>query len=127
MKKHCIECVCIILQLKKIFGKLFKVFHKFADTANALIPDFGVSTAILNTIDISLKWCKLSFVHLRGQVKAHHFPERTNVRRQYFSFPYKFLGIIGRKRLEQPFWIMVWIYYFLLNGIRLDLDLVNSY
>ena len=37
MKKHGSECVRIILLLKKIFKKHFKVFNKFADTANEFI------------------------------------------------------------------------------------------
>ena len=56
-------------------------------------------TAILNIIDISRKWCKLNFGPLRRLVKSRHFPERINARRQYFYFLWKFLGIIGRKRL----------------------------
>ena len=47
-------------------------------------------------------------------------------RKQYFQFLFKFLGIIGRKRLVPSFWIMIWIYYYLSKGIRLDLDLNNS-
>ena len=43
-----------------------------------------------------------------------------------FIFLNKFLGIIGRKWFGQPFWIMIWGYYYLLNRIRLDLDLGNS-
>ena len=42
------------------------------------IPNFGVSTAILNTIDILLRWCKWNFDPLQGQVKAHNFHERKN-------------------------------------------------
>ena len=49
------------------------------------------------------------------------------MRKQYFYLTYKFLGIFGRKRFQQHFWIMIWIYYHLLNQIILDLDLVNSY
>ena len=92
-----------------------------------LIPDFGVCTAILNTTDISHRWCKLNPGPLRGAVKSHDFTERIDARRKYFYFPHKFLGIIGRKRLGQPFWIIIWIYYYLLNGITLDLDLANFY
>ena len=90
-----------------------------------VIPNFGVTTAILNTIDISRSWCKLNFGPLRGQAKSHDFPERIDATRQYFYFLYKYLGIIGRKRLGQPFWIMNWVYYYLLNRIRSDLDLDN--
>ena len=45
--------------------------------------------------------------------------------RQYFYFLYKFVGISGWKRLGQLFWIVIWIYYYLQNGIRLELDLSN--
>ena len=34
--------------------------------------------------------------------------------------------LIDRKRLGQSFRMMVSVYYYLLNGIRLDLDLDNS-
>ena len=82
--------------------------------------------AIINTIEISRRWCKLNFAPLRGQVKSCHFPERIDRRRKYIYFLYKILGIIHRKRLVQLFWIMIWIYYCLLNKFRLDLDLDNS-
>ena len=49
---------------------LRKSFYSFLS-----IPDFGVSTAILNTADISRSWCKLNFGPLRGHVKSCHFPE----------------------------------------------------
>ena len=88
----------------------------------AIVPDFGVSTAILNTIYISRKWCKLNLGLLRGLVKSRHFPERIDARRQYIQ--------IYRNNWQKApwatFWIMIWIYYYLLNGIRLDLDLDNS-
>ena len=92
----------------------------------SLIPDLGVSTAILNTIDISRRCCKLNFGPLQGQVKARNFPERIDARRNCLYFPHKFIGAIGRKRLGQAFWIMIWIYYYLFNKITLDLDLENS-
>ena len=88
--------------------------------------NFRVSMTILYTKDLSHMWCKLYFGLLRGHVKSHHFPERIDKRRHYFHFLYKFLGVIGRKQLEQPFWIMTWIYYYLLNRIRMDLALDNS-
>ena len=44
-----------------------------------------------------------------------------------FKFLYKFLGIIGRKRLGQNFWIMISVYYYLLKGIRLELGLDNTF
>ena len=37
-----------------------------------LIPDFGVSTAILDPVDIFRKWCKLSFGLFRDHVKSRH-------------------------------------------------------
>ena len=82
--------------------------------------------AILNTIEFSRRWCKLDFAPLRGQFKSCHFPERIDGRRKNIYFLYKIIGIIRRKRLVQPFWIMIWIYYCLLNRFRLDLDLDNS-
>ena len=42
MKKHGSACVCFILLLKKILGKQFKVFHKFADTANEFTRLFSL-------------------------------------------------------------------------------------
>ena len=90
------------------------------------IPDFGVSTAILHTTDISRRLCKLNFGSLRGHVKLHHFFEGRDASIQHFYFLCKFLGIIGRKRLRQPFWIITSVYYYLLSGIILDLDLDNS-
>ena len=48
------------------------------------IPNFDVSTAIINTTGISCRWCKLNFGPLRGHVNSRHFPERINARRQYF-------------------------------------------
>ena len=92
----------------------------------SIIPNFRVNTDILNIIDIFYRWCKLNLGLLRGHVKSCHFPERIDTRRQYLWFFYKFLGIIGRKWLGQPFRIMNWVYYYLLNRIRLDLDLDNS-
>ena len=49
-----------------------------------------------------------TFGPLQGQVKTRDFPEAINAKRHYFYFPYKVLGIIGTKRLRQPFWIMIW-------------------
>ena len=34
------------------------------------IPDFGVSTAILNPVDVFRRWCKMRFGLLRGHVKS---------------------------------------------------------
>ena len=37
------ECICIISLFKKIFGKHFKVFHKFVDTVDKFINLFPVT------------------------------------------------------------------------------------
>ena len=100
-----------------------KVLLKTA--VSCLIPNFGVSRAIWNTTDISSGWYKLNFGLLRDQVKSSYFLERIDARRQYFCFFKKLFGIIDRKRLGQPFWIMIWIYHYLLNQIKLGLDLDN--
>ena len=63
------------------------------------IPDFRVSTAIINHIDIVCRWCKLNFGPKRGQVKSCYFSERIHVWRKYFYLLYKFLGIIAWKQL----------------------------
>ena len=34
------------------------------------IPDFRVSMAILNPVEISCRWCKLNFRAIQGQVKS---------------------------------------------------------
>ena len=50
----------------------------------------------------------------RNQVKSRHFPEKIQARRQHF----------GKKRIGKPFRTVIWIYYYLLNKIKLDyLDL----
>ena len=88
--------------------------------------DYGVTTAILNTIDIFRSLCKLNFGPSQCHVKSCHFPQRRDARRQYFYFLHKFLGKVVTKRLEERFWIMIWVYHYFLIGIRLDLDLDNS-
>ena len=39
------------------------------------ISDFGVSTAILDPLDVFRRWCKLNFSPMRDQVKSRHFSE----------------------------------------------------
>ena len=51
----------------------------------------------LNTTNISHRWCKLNFGPLRSHVKSHHFPERIDVRIQYFYF---FVQISGNNWQE---------------------------
>ena len=62
-----------------------------------LIPDFGVSRAIL---DIFRRWCKLNFGSSQSHVKSYHFFD-------------------GQEITWVRFWILIWVYYYLLNGIRL--------
>ena len=90
------------------------------------IPNFGVSTAILNPQDVFRRWCKLRFRPMRDQVKSHHFSEQIGARRSYFHFLYKFIGIISYKQLRQLYRKLIWIHCHLLNGIGLYLDLHNS-
>ena len=117
-------CTCTC----SFFFCFFFFLHVFVYTNTTffyIIPDFGVSTTILYTIDISRRWCKLNFRPLRYQVTSGYFSARIDARRQYFCLLYKFLVIICKKRLGQHFWLMILIYY-LLNGIRLDSNLGNS-
>ena len=90
------------------------------------ISDLGVSTAILNPVDVFRRWYKLSFWPMRDQVKSRHFSEQTGARRPYFHFLYKYFRIISYKQRGQLFWKLIWIYCYLLNGIGLDLELHNS-
>ena len=55
--------------------------------------DFGVNAVILNPADIFLRWCKLNFGPMQGQVKSRHFSERIDAKRNHFNFLYKFPGI----------------------------------
>ena len=41
-------------------------------TTKSAIPDLGVSTAILNPVDIFCRWYKLNFGPLRDHVKLRH-------------------------------------------------------
>ena len=63
---------------------------------------------------------------MRDQVKSRHFSEQIDAQRPYFHVLYRFIGIISYKQLGQLFWKLIWIYYYLLNEIGLDLDLHNS-
>ena len=51
---------------------LDKIFKKKQEIS-VLIPDFGVSTPILNHAEIFRRWCKLNFGLLRGHVTSRHF------------------------------------------------------
>ena len=69
-------------------------------------------------------WSKLNFGPFRGQ--SCHLPELDRrLRRHYFYLFIQFLRKIGRKWLGQTFWISIWVYNYLLKGIRLELGLDN--
>ena len=107
--------------LSNYLTKCLSSLHKWNEHKLTTIPNFRVSMTIVNTIDISCRQCKLNFEPLQSQVKSCHFLERRDVRRQYF-----YLSIqIFWNNWHKTTWIMIWIYY-LLNRIRLDLDLNNS-
>ena len=62
------------------------------------IPNIGVSTTILNPIDIPCRWYKLNFGLLQSQVKLYHFYDLIEAKRQFFFyFLYIFLEIIDWK------------------------------
>ena len=67
-----------------------------------ILPAFGVSTAILNLVDIFPRWCKLNFGLSGGHVEItpfhSNFIERVGTRRQYFYFLNVFLGITDKER-----------------------------
>ena len=63
------------------FWELWILFH-----AIGAIADFRVSTAILNTIRVSRRWCKFNFVPLKTQVKSCHFSEGRDGRKKCFYF-----------------------------------------
>ena len=90
------------------------------------IPYFGGQHGHVKYDRFFRRWCKLNVEPFRGQVKSRHFSERKDTRRQYFYFSYRFFGIIDAEQLGQPFQILTWIYYYLLNGTGLGLDLDNS-
>ena len=75
----------------------FEIFHpqKFG-MEKYVIPNFEVSTAILNPVGIFCRWCYFGL--LQGQVKSLHFLEKIEAKRKYFYFLYIFLGIIGLRR-----------------------------
>ena len=54
------------------------------------VPDFGVSTVILNLVDIFSRGCKLNFGLQRGHVKSRHFttvlPKRQTRGDNIFTF-----------------------------------------
>ena len=53
--------------------QLFIASLSFWHVFLSLKPDFEVSTANLNPVDIFRRWCKLNFGLLRGHVKSRHF------------------------------------------------------
>ena len=73
--------------------KVVNMVSTFVKTSS--IPAFRVSTTILNPEDVFSRQRKLNFEHMQGQVKSRQFSERIGVRRQYFHFLNKILGIIS--------------------------------
>ena len=69
----------------------FEIFNQQKFGIKMPIPNFGVSTTILDPVD---RWSKLNFGLLQGNVKLHHFSARVEARRQQFYFLYIFLGIV---------------------------------
>ena len=59
--------VCSSFYQKNYFEQKFKVLY--IHLKNEPIPDFGVSSSILNITDISGRGCKLNFGRMRGHVK----------------------------------------------------------
>ena len=116
-----------IVDLHTLYSHILFINFPFSSNLPAvysfspLIPNFGVSTAILNTIYISLggaSWTlDLCEARLKNAISLKNRGEGTIF----------LLSIIDRKRLGRSFWIMICIYYYSLNRISLDLDLVNSY
>ena len=80
------------------------------------IPDFGVSTVILNRIVVFRRWYKFNFRPKRSQVKSCHFSWKDRHVEAIFLL---FIKISWNNWLEA-------IYYYLLNWIGLDLVLNNS-
>ena len=91
-------------QRPQIFLKLsFRRFQNYLVYILLIIPNFRVSTAILNITDISCKWCKFNFGPLQGQVKLCHFPGRIDARRQISTFYTNFLAWLAGNDLSNPF------------------------
>ena len=59
--------ICFHDQLRFHTSAMRVIVIKFYNTR------FRVSTAILNSVDIFRRWCKLNFWLLWGHVKSHHF------------------------------------------------------
>ena len=107
----------------------FKKSHMFRLIST--IPDFGVSTAILNPAEIFRRWCKLNFGLLRGHVEhvislPFYWKDR---REETIVLPLNvLLGITGK---EQHWATLLDTDSDLLLSFkrnwRLDLDLDNSF
>ena len=57
----------VLFYRKNYFEQKFRVLY--IHLKNEPIPDFGVSSSILNITDISGRGCKLNFGRMRGHVK----------------------------------------------------------
>ena len=82
----------------------------------------GVSTAILNHVDIFCGWCKLYFGPLWDQVKSCYFFERINARAQCYL--YKFIEIIDWETTLAT--VLDTNFYLLLSFYRTELKLVQD-
>ena len=65
-----------LTHMKRVcYSNNWKAWHLCCSLMKLLmiIPDFGVSTAILNRLEISRRWCKLNFGLSQGHVKSRQF------------------------------------------------------
>ena len=95
------KCDRSLLQNVSGITKCDRLYYKVRQVLQCVtvITKWDLTTAILNTTDISRRRSKLNFRLFRGHVKSGHFPERMEARRLFFYILYKFLGRIGRTRL----------------------------
>lgn len=87
----------------------------------SVIPDFGVSKAILSPADIFRRWCKLNFGVWQNDIKSHHFtailPKGQTRRDNLFTFYTYSLEKLARNDIGHPYQILIWIYFYILNRI----------
>ena len=88
----------------------------------------------------SRRWCKLNLGALRGQFKSRHFPKGETIFLLFIemscnnwyettwttllddTFGQHFWTTLLDNTFGQHFWMIIWIFDYLLNRIRLDLD-----
>ena len=89
------------------------------------IINFGVSTAILNPVDVYRRWCKLSFTRMRDQVKHVIFLNRQARGDHIFTFYTNILGQLATNNLDT--FLKTYLDLFLpFKRNRLDLEVHNS-